>query len=159
MGSIISSKNKQLLQGEQNLQPPCICTPGECPVDGNCTQKEVIYQATVETQNQEIFKYIGLTEKPFKERFIKHESSFRVHDPRNATSLSKKILELQRKHILFEVEWEILQKSKSYSAGAQECRLCINEIYHILTADNILNSRNEFFNKCRHKNKFKLSSK
>ena len=102
-----------------------------------------------------------MTEKSFKERHIKHESSFRVDDPKNSTSLSKKVLELQRKHILFDIKWEILQNSKSYRAGAEECRLCINEIYYILTspADSILNSRNEFFNKCRHKNKFKLSSK
>ena len=142
------------------MPTPCTCLPGECPLNGECVLDNVIYHAKLESQNQEVYKYIGLTEKTFIERYRKHTSSFRVHDPRNATSLSKKVLELQRKHVLFDIKWKILEKSKSYSAGSEECRLCISEIYHILysPADSLLNSRNELFNQCRHKAKFKLKN-
>ena len=120
--------------------------------------KNVIYQASLQTQNQKTFKYVGLTEKPFIERYSQHQSSFRVHDPRNFTTLSKKVLEIQRKHTLFEIEWIILEVSKSYTPGAEDCRLCLAEIYHILffPAEASLNSRQEFLSKCRHKNKYQL---
>ena len=160
MGTVISSKNKKLLLEGQNLPPPCTCEQDQCPVDGKCTQKNVIYQATLEAQNNEIYKYIGLTEKSFFQRWTQHNSSFRVHDPRNSTSLSRKILELQRKHILFDLKWKILDKTTSYTPGSEDCRLCISEIYFIIffPADASLNSRQEFFNLCRHKSIFKLSN-
>ena len=113
----------------------------------------------MKTQDQNVFTYVGLTEDQFIIRFQKHKSSFRVHDPRNSTTLSKKVKELQRKHISFDISWKILENAKSYTSGSDKCRLCLLEIYHILflPADGSLNSRNEFLNKCRHKNKFKLS--
>ena len=85
-------------------------------------------------------------------------SSFEIHDPRNSTSLSKKILELQRKHIYFDIDWKIFEKATPYSGGQSECCLCVKEIYHILfePAGSTLNNRQEFTNKCRHQNKFKL---
>ena len=94
------------------------------------------------------------------ERYTQHMSSFQVHDHRNSTSLSKKVKELQRKHTLFDVKWKIIETSSPYRGGCQECRLCVTEVYHILfsPADSTLNSRSEFTNKCRHQNKFKLSS-
>ena len=137
---------------------PCNCDDGECPVEGRCKVKGVIYQASVHTQNQETFKYIGLTEKELIQQIQKHNSSFRRHDPRNSTSLSKKVLELQRNHVLFEVKWKILEVASPYSAGRSQCRLCNTEIYYILFKpdDSNLNSRQELSNKCRHQNKLKL---
>ena len=136
-----------------------MCEPGICPVEGKCTETSTIYKATLKTQNQEEFKYIGLPEIPSIDIIRQHYSSFKVHDPRNSTSLSKKVKELQRKNTLFEINWKILQKSKSYTAGSEECRLCVAEIYFILfSADTLLNSRSAFLNKCRHNIKFKLSN-
>ena len=127
-------------------------------MDGKCRQTGIIYQASIRTQNNETHNYIGLSEKSFLDRYSKHLSSFRIHDPRNSTSLSKKVLELQRKHILFDVNWKIMQTASPYKAGSSECRLCITEIFYILfhPAEATLNSRQELTNKCRHQNKFKL---
>ena len=159
MGATIKAKNNQLLRGVQDIPPPCNCALDQCPLDGQCRIKGVIYQATVETQDNEKFTYTGLTEKQFIVRYQKHQSSFRVHDPRNSTSLSKKILELQRNHILFEIKWKILQVASPYRAGSRECRLCSLEIFYILfhQTENSLNNRQELQTKCRHQNKFKLS--
>ena len=160
MGNIIKNKNNNLLKEGQEVPPSCNCTPGNCPVDGKCSLKGVIYQATLKTQDNETHKYVGLTDNPFIQRFQKHLSSFRVHDPRNSTSLSKLVLELQRKHTLFDISWKILQTARSYRAGSPHCRLCNTEIYFILfhSADATLNSRQELTNKCRHQNKFKLNN-
>ena len=98
--------------------------------------------------------------KTFHERYTQHLSSFTVHDSRNSTTLSKKVKELHRKHILFDIEWKMLEKASPYKAGCEECRLCLAEIHQILfnPSDCTLNSRNELTNKCRHQNKFKLSN-
>ena len=45
-------------------------------------------------QNTE-FKYIGLTEGTFKERYRKHLSNFRTRNRKNMTKLSEKILSLE----------------------------------------------------------------
>ena len=111
MASVISSKNKNILKGGHNPAPLCECPQDQCPVEGQCKLSEVIYQAKLLTQNNEEFSYIGLTEQTFHERHTKHLSSFTVHDRRNSTSLSKKMLELQTKHILFDIEWKILEKT------------------------------------------------
>ena len=115
-------------------------------------QRGFFYEAKLKTQNQEEHSYIGLTEGKFSDRYSKHLSSFEVKDPRNSTSLSKKVGELNRKHILFDIEWKIIQEASPYNAGSLECRLFILEIYHILfrPAATSLNSRNELTNKCRH---------
>ena len=47
MGSVISSKNKKLLKSGHNLPPLCTCGQDSCPVDGKCTQENVIYQAKI----------------------------------------------------------------------------------------------------------------
>ena len=149
------------MKEEQNQPLLCDCNPNECPVEGKCKEVGVIYQATVTIQNNlnnEIKKYIGLTGKSFKERYSKHISSFTVQDPRNSTSLSKKISELTRKHIFYDIKWEIIDKATPYKSGDKECRLCIKEIFHILSQpeDLSLNSRQEFTSKCKHQNRFKL---
>ena len=160
IGAVIRNKNNQVLKGEQNLPPPCNCIPGQCPVDGKCGTQGVIYQATVETRNGEKFKYVGLSGGSFITRFQKHSSSFRIHDPRNSTTLSKKVLELQRNHILFDITWKILQVASPYRVCSRQYSLCSLEIYYILyqPSEASLNSRQEIANKCRHQNKFKLSN-
>ena len=158
MGTIIRNKNNKLLKGRQTQQDPSNCPPEECPVEERCETSNVIYQAILTTNNQETHKYVGLTEGTFLDRFRKHQSSFRVNDPRNSTSLSKKVLELKRKHTPFNINWKILQISGAYKPGGNDCRLCLEEIYYIIfhPAESTLNSRQEFLNKCRHKAKFKL---
>ena len=70
---------------------PCNCGPEDCPVGGSCQTKGVIYKATVTTDENTIFKYIGLTGGPFKDRYRHHQSNFRTRNPKNRTKLSEKI--------------------------------------------------------------------
>ena len=69
---IISKHNGKLLRTEENTDQ-CNCGPDNCPVEGKCQTTGVVYKATVTMptgQNPE-FKYIGLTEGTFKERYQK----------------------------------------------------------------------------------------
>ena len=58
--------------------------------------------------------------------------TFGIHDPRNSPSLSKAVLELQRKHILYDINWKILQTASPYKAGSSKCHLCDLETFYIL---------------------------
>ena len=63
-----------------------------CPLDGNCLQSSVIYEATVTRKdNNRTETYIGLTENDFKTRYGNHTASFRHAKHRNSTELSKHI--------------------------------------------------------------------
>ena len=71
-----------------------------CPLDGNCLQPSVIYQATVtRKENNKTETYIGLTENDFKTRYRNHTASFRHAKSRNFTELSKHIWTLKDNNI------------------------------------------------------------
>ena len=81
MKTIIASHNKQILSNvpttsNQNQDPSCNCRKkAECPLDGQCLQQNVVYQATVTTETT-TESYVGLASN-FKERYRNHNTSFR----------------------------------------------------------------------------------
>ena len=71
-----------------------------CPLDGNCLQSPVIYQATVTRKDNNTTEiYIGLTENDFKTRYRNHTAFFRHAKHRNSTELSKRISTLKDNNI------------------------------------------------------------
>ena len=133
--------------------------PLECPIDGRCLEKAIIYKATVTTSESSKF-YIGATEQTFKKRFPKHKDSFAKRKFSTATSLSKYIWDIKDKGLDYSLKWEILKHSYHYRCGSRICDLCLSEKYLILKADpNLcLNKNSELMQKCRHTNKFKLNN-
>ena len=117
-----------------------------------------MYQASLEYQGK-CDKYVGLTERPFINRHTEHYRNFENGNPKNSTSLSRKVWELEDRNLGFEINWRILRNCKTYKPGSEECQLCLSEIYIILFQPDeaTLNSKNEIMGKCRHTNKFKLS--
>ena len=101
---------------------------------------------------------MGLTERKFKARYNEHFTNFENRNPKNATSLSRKIWYLKDKNINYELKWKILQKAKPYKPGSRQCQLCVAEIYYILfqPEEASLNDKSEVMGKCRHQNKIKL---
>ena len=99
---IIDNHNKRLLNSSGNTSVPadntknnktCNCRQkNACPLNGNCLQSSVVYQATVtRNDNNTAETYIGLTENDFKMRYRNHTASFRHTRLRNSTELSKHI--------------------------------------------------------------------
>ena len=133
--------------------------PQQCPLEGMCGLKGVVYQATVKYDGDKSDTYVGLTERKISDRVKEHYRSFEDYKSKSSTKLSKKIWKLKDQDKNYELKWEILRSAKPYSSGDTECRLCLAEILIILFQPEkaSLNSRSEMFNKCRHKNKFKLS--
>ena len=79
----------------------CNCRQkNNCPLNGNCLQPSVIYQATVTRKDNNTSQtYIGLTENDFKTRYRNHTASFRHAKHRNSTELSKHIWTLKDNNI------------------------------------------------------------
>ena len=98
--STISSHNKKTISNAaqpNQEQQNCNCRKREqCPLKGNCQQKDVIYQATVRTDTTKE-TYVGLASN-FKERYSNHKTSFRHQTKRNETELSKHIWTKGQKH-------------------------------------------------------------
>ena len=104
---IIDNHNKRILTASTQIDntaaatidnnKTCNCRQkNTCPLDGNCLQSSVIYQATVTRKdNNTTETYIGLTENDFKTRYRNHTASFRHAKHRNSTELSKHIWTLK----------------------------------------------------------------
>ena len=91
MANILTAHNKKLLKSHNGKSEfkPCNCRyKSSCPLNGNCRDKAIVYQATVQTKDQSK-NYIGLCETEFKARLYNHNHSFNSDSKRNATELSK----------------------------------------------------------------------
>ena len=137
----------------------CNCrVKADCPLEGKCLTKSVVYQAKVIAQSK-IESYIGMTEGEFKTRYRNHISSFSNADKKHATELSKYIWSLKEKNIPFTLNWYIVSRAKAYSNNSKRCGLCLKEKFFILYRPELssLNKRGELISTCRHSAKFALN--
>lgn len=163
---IIDNHNKRILNSSKHTidstdntvnNKSCNCRQtNTCPLNGNCLQSSIIYQATVKrNDNNATETYIGLTENDFKTRFRNHTSSFRHAKHRNSTELSKHIWTLKDNNIDHSVSWRIISSCSSYNSSSKRCNLCLKEKLLIICRPDLssLNKRNELISSCRHRNK------
>ena len=169
--SIISGLNRrkmdqyhetdELLKHKGNSHKTCNCPKSSsCPLDGNCLIESVVYLATVNSMGQDKL-YYGLTEGPFKTRWNKHQSDFRLAHHRNDTDLSEHIWALKDKSENYTIKWSVVEQVPKFKPNRKNfCQLCASEKRFILSADPmvLINKRDEFLNKCRHANKYKLKN-
>ena len=79
IAQIVKKYNKKVLTPE-NTSPQAACNcrdKPECPLDGACLTKSIVYQAEVKTGDGQTKQYIGMTERTFKTRYTMHKQSFR----------------------------------------------------------------------------------
>ena len=129
------------------------------PLNGECLQSGVIYQAEVTSENRKE-TYIGLTATEFKKRYSNHKTSFNDEKKKSATELSKHIWDLKNAKKDFSIKWRIITKANPYNPATKRCNLCIAEKFFILLKPDLctLNKRNEIMTKCRHQNNHLLSA-
>ena len=101
--------------------------------------------------------YIGSTSQELKNRVSFHRSCMRQTNMKNFCELSKEVHKIRNNNLPYSVNWKIIEKSKSFEAGDEYCKLCISEMYHILYNDkpNALNSLRMM--PCLHKKKGMLA--
>ena len=161
--SIVRSHNKRIIESNDAQTPitKCNCrVKSNCPLQGSCQARGIVYNAEVTTNDNNSMNYIGLTDTSFKSRFRNHHQSFVNDRYRNSTELSKHVWSLKSKQQTFVTSWSILSHSNAYSNISKKCNLCLSEKLKIITADksSLLNKRSELVSKCRHENKFCLSN-
>ena len=163
MEAIIKNHNKAILLSDSNKIK---CTPSkscncrkkdQCPMDGNCLKKCLVYKAVVETEN-DTKSYIGCCETAFKTRFSNHKLSFNKKIYSTKTELSKHIWNLKDNNREFKISWSIIAQVSPNFCKGKRCNLCLTEklLINKHMDQNLINSRDEILNKCRHKNKFRL---
>ena len=147
---IIEGNNKQKLKSADLIpvEKQCNCPKNsECPLEGKCLTKDIVYQATVKCgENEET--YVGLTATDFKSRLANHKSSFKSKAKKNS-ELSKHIWNLKERNLHYTIKWKILSHAPHYSNRTKRCNLCITEKYFIICKPKAvtLNKKNELVNK------------
>ena len=167
-GHAIKAHNNKLLTPDTTSNSTdnrtCSCrTPADCPLDGNCLAKNIVYQATVtDTNTGNTETYVGSTSTDFKTRLGNHRQNFNNPDQLNrpSTKLSSHIWKLKKQNHQYTTTWKILKQVPPYKSGSKACNLCLFEKYIIVCCPNLcsLNSRNELLNLCRHRSKYLLKN-
>ena len=163
MKQVIDGHNKAMIKKTtkpEEDQPKKMCNcrnETECPLEGECLQDEIVYQATVTTR-EKAETYVGLTATDFKTRWRNHQMSFKHEKRRNDTELSKHLWKLKEKKEDYTISWNILAKARAYTNATKRCNLCITEKFFILSNPQMatLNKRNELISNCRHRRKYIL---
>ena len=103
-----------------------------------------MYHATVTEDNQTVRNYTGLSSTTFKKRLGVHNQTF--NDCQHNW-------ELKENEIEYTLKWRLVDRAKPFSPVTGICALCTREKFYIIFFPNQadLNSRNEMFNNCRHK--------
>lgn len=160
--NIIFKHNQKLLDKDREKQtkPECNCRKEtNCPLNGKCLMKSIVYKATVTTKSRKM-QYFGSCETDFKTRYRNHTHSFKNIKLKNVTTLSKEVWKLKENNQEFHITWDIVKHAATYRCGGLRCNLCLEEKLAILLSDPnmTLNRRSELISRCRHRNKFKLRS-
>ena len=153
MDAIIKQHNSTVMnRDESSSVRNCNCRkPNECPVDNKCQMSDVIYQATVVTDNDSKI-YIGSCSTTFKKRYSNHKTSFTDVNLRTRTDLASYIWQLKEQNTTYKIDWKIITKAKSYKIGSRACNLCYTEKFFILGSDrNIILNKCDLMTKCLHK--------
>ena len=163
MGSQVAKHNAKIMKTIETPEvaaapKKCNCNKkDECPLENDCTQAvNVIYHATVKTENSEE-TYVGSTTN-FKKRLYNYNSDFSKPSRRNNTTLSAHVWTHKDSNTKSDLTWKIIDKAPSFSPVTGTCQLCTTEKFKIIFNPEIcsLNSRNELFTHCRHKEKLLL---
>ena len=108
-----------------NTTKMCNCRKkNECPLEGECLTKEIVYQTTITTKDT-TETYIGLTASEFKTRWRNHKTSFTHEKRKNDTELSKYLWQLKDKQEEYSIAWRIVAKAKPYTNHTKRCNLCL----------------------------------
>ena len=162
MANIIKSHNQKILnESNETSEKKCNCrNKNLCPLDGACLTSNIIYEATVTTTSGSSRSYIGMTEKEFKTRYNNHKLSFKDRKHSHDTVFSKHIWDLKDENIDYTINWRIVKRARAYKGNPSRCNLCLSEKLCILTAKNasLLNKKSELVTKCRHENKFFMTT-
>ena len=148
----ISNHNRRVLKDQNPSQIPsksCNCRiKSECPLNGNCLVRSVVYKAQITSDNGKVVKnHIGMTAGPFKLRYSNHLKSLNNERYSTETELSKYAWSLKSQNKSFRIKWSVMKQVPAVCPGMKVCSLCTEEKRMIMLSDknNTLNIRSELF--------------
>ena len=109
----ISKHNAKILRNpkEDEDTRSCNCKVGrECPLNGKCLQKNIVYRADVECNNT-TKTYYGLTEQTFKARWNNHQFSLRNEDHTQQQTDEKTAADRER---IGKAKWSAKREKRSH---------------------------------------------
>ena len=160
----INAHNKSILEESKPLtRGECNCrTPAKCPMPGECTTKNILYEATLEANlpNYGTKIYKGISEPSFKERFGNHKQSFNNVKYKTKTSLSTEVWRVKTQGGTPKITWRAIKQHRGFNPATGRCSLCLCEKLEILEhkGPNLINKKDEIVSTCRHRRKFLLTS-
>ena len=164
MASVINTHNRRVLSSNKQVEgvrKGCNCRTGvaNCPFNGSCLDKGMIYKAEV-TSSWGSKHYYGQTSRTFKERYNNHQYDMRHHNQASSTTLSTYIWKIKDTGEEPMIKWSKVSSSQPYTLGMRSCPLCNAEKTAIAkdTSGLMLNRRREMMNRCLHKDPHKLTS-
>ena len=174
----ISANNKKVLYPESQLKEDgCNCrdNPEDCPLDGHCKTKDVVYNADLKFNEvnpythraENVHKnYVGSTSTTFKIRWGNHKQTFIREDKAHQSTLAIEIWRLKNinPNYNYDLEWSIATLARSYTAEQRKCQLCLAEktkimfqkVENRIRGSQGLNRRTEIHRHCPHYEKFRL---
>ena len=105
MKNLVKQHNTKVLKNQEHSEKrSCNCrVKGNCPLDGKCVQKCVVYQANVATNN-EFKKGFGTPEGEFKLRYNNQTMSFRHKKRVSHTELSKDLWKMKEESVDYNLQ-------------------------------------------------------
>ena len=158
--SIISMHNKEVITEKKTQAVNCNCViKPDFPLSNQCQITNIIYKAKITSNLRNYHGKItyGTSEDTFKQRYGNHKKLFNHKKHNTDTELSKEYWRLKELKAQPQVQFYILKRCQPRKRTGI-CYLCLNEKLFIIEyqGNDLLNQKNEFISKCRHKNKFKL---
>ena len=157
-GRRLANHNSKILkshtQPTEQVLATCNCQKSrrdECPMPGECTQRGVVYEAVVSTNDGNVESYVGLA-KYFKSRYLKHRTTLRNEQADGQTTLSNFVWEQRKMRKEPKIKWRYLERNiPDFNPVTGICRLCIREKFQIVLNPSVasLNQRTEMFFSCR----------
>ena len=134
MTSIISCHIKQILTSK-NKQVGCNCrVKNSCPLDNKCLTLQLIYQADVTNNLDDMYKYyLGFAKTTFKEWYGNHKSLFKNENSKNSTELSKYVWSSRENKKIPLIKWKRVKIVYS-KATSSFCKLYLTKKRFILNA-------------------------
>ena len=159
---IVAAHNRKVLSAKIHEEmDPCNCRGGvkNCPLQGKCRIKNIVYQVDVEVPGQPVKTYFGQTIY-FKTRYYQHNTDMNPASKSKGTALSRYVLNWKSRGITPKLKWSIKARATPYKSGSSRCSLCLKEKTAIAMCppERLLNSRTEILHKCTHRREFELQS-
>ena len=165
--SVIKAHNNKLLAtADPAPDPPCSCRAWACPMPGSCTKKNVVYQCTITSQDEDGNDvkelYVGATGS-YRSRYPNHLRDLRNENYRHSTKLSTYVWQLKDAGTPYTLSWRVIDRGSRYSGrgtSGGRCNLCLKEAYYILyRSENnqhgqkmcSINKRKEVLSACPHR--------